>query len=137
MRLLEPIRPCELPAPASRDALSSLLRRRLLQASLCPHLMAGRLPPPSALPRSALSLREQASAALALVGSVLAACLLFWRLHLLLSGPAPAGLGLTALREAGWLAGSTLGVTAIVFVYYTLKLRRGGPAAEDVKVKQA
>jgi hypothetical protein len=126
VRLLEPIRPSELsPGPATRDAMAALLRRRLLEASVCPHISAGRLPPPDALPRTTLSTAERLSGLVTLAVTILVSGLLFRKISGLLTDDAPSGLALSSWHAAGWATLFSLGVTAAIFVYYSLKLRRG------------
>lgn len=131
VRFLEPIRPSELPQPASRDAMSALLRRRLLAASLCPHLSAGLIPPATARRRATLSLVERGTGLVALLGTVGASWTLFSRLYRLLTDEVPAGMGLSGLRAAGYFTAFSVGVTAAIFAYYSLKLRRGAGKQKD------
>jgi hypothetical protein len=150
VRLLEPIVPsielaaaagslakeagAELSPEGRRDALSSLLRRRLLQASLSPDISALRLPAPApaSLAPGALTRAERAKSVLALALTLLLALLFFLALHAALRG----GLGLTNGQIAAWGSGLSLGVTAAIFAHYSLKLRRASPGAPSSAKKK-
>lgn len=135
VRMLEPISPSDLggevlSAAATRDAMASLLRRRLLQASVCPNITAASsaredatpaLPVP---PRNSLTPSERMGSLVALALSLLISLSFLALLRTLLTSAPPHGLGMTGWQVFAWGGGLSLGVTAVIFGYYSLKLRR-------------
>jgi hypothetical protein len=112
--------------------MSAALRRRLLEASLCSDITAGRLS--SASTTSALTPAARVVSIAALIGTIAFSCCFFALLHWCLSSP--RGLGISGWQVAGWSTGVSIGVTAAIFTYYSLKLKRAKNTATTKKKEE-
>ena len=138
VRFLEPIHPSELPSVAlqdfayAREAMSNMLRRRLLAASISPTITSvcenEKVDIAISEPNKSLSTSYCALSRGVLLMSIVAHIVFFRFFYKILSAPRPDGYHLSKGEIMGWGTALTVGITLSIFIYYTIKLKRSDTA---------